>query len=137
MTHIQFRRQLVKELVGNFREGIQSIRKERPSSSDQEERLNGKLHIIIPHPKGKHKVCIVCSKRKIPGGRRETTYICKTCMQTGLQFASKDIILRQILNSINLYLKQSIKVFNCFSAYFILHCAYNFIIKTETKFLGI
>jgi hypothetical protein len=40
--------------------------------------LNEMLHVIIPHPEKKHKDCIVCSKWNVPGGRKETTYICET-----------------------------------------------------------
>ena len=34
----------------------------RTSTSDNQQRLNGMLHVIIPHPEKKHKDCIVCSK---------------------------------------------------------------------------
>jgi hypothetical protein len=53
----------VKELVRDFRQGTRATRSGPASTSDQEERLNGKLHVIIPHPEGKHRDCLVYSKR--------------------------------------------------------------------------
>lgn len=79
MSHIKFRRELVMALVGDFRQGGGASTRGRTSTSDSQQRLNGMLHVIIPHPEKKHKDCIVCSKRNVPGGRRETTYICETC----------------------------------------------------------
>jgi hypothetical protein len=79
MTQIKIRRHLVKELVGDFRQGTGGTRRGQRSISDQDDRLNGKLHVIIPHPEAKNKDCLVCSKRNVSGGRRETTYICETC----------------------------------------------------------
>jgi len=79
MSHIKFRRELVMALVGDFCEGCGASTRGRTSTSDNQQRLNGMLHMIIPHPEKKHKDCIVCSKRNVPRGRRETTYICETC----------------------------------------------------------
>jgi len=66
-------------LVGDFRQGGGSSTRGRTSTSDNQQKLNGMLHVIIPHPEKKHKDCIMCSKRNVPGGRKETTYICETC----------------------------------------------------------
>jgi len=66
-------------LVGDFRQGGGTSTIGRTSISDNQQRLNGMLHVIIPHPEKKHKDCIVCSKENVPGGRKETTYICETC----------------------------------------------------------
>jgi len=66
-------------LVGDFRQSGGSSTRGRTSTSDNQQRLNGMLHVIIPHPEKKHKSCIVCSKQSVPGGRKETTYICETC----------------------------------------------------------
>ncbi|CAL7933005.1 unnamed protein product [Xylocopa violacea] len=35
-------------------------------------------HITTLHPRHKHKDYAVCSNRKVPGGRKETSYICET-----------------------------------------------------------
>jgi hypothetical protein len=70
MSHIKFRRELVMALVGNFRQGGATTRG-RTSTSDNQQTLNGMLHVIISHPEKKHKDCIVCSKRIMPGGRRK------------------------------------------------------------------
>ena len=51
------------ELVGNFRQGTSATKRGRTSNSDKEQRLNGKLHIIVLHPEGKHKC--VYSKRNV------------------------------------------------------------------------
>ena len=66
-------------LVGDFRQGGGASTRGRTSTSDDEQRMNGMLHVIIPHPEKKHKDCIVCSKRNVAGGRKETTYIFETC----------------------------------------------------------
>lgn len=76
ISHKQFREELLLGLVGDLRV---TTKTGRPSSSDKEQRLDGTLHIITLHPQRKHKDCTVCSNRNIPGGRRETTYICETC----------------------------------------------------------
>ena len=62
ISHLRFRRQLLMELVGNFRQGTSATKRGRTSDSDKEQRLNGKLHIIVPHPEGKHKDCLVCER---------------------------------------------------------------------------
>jgi hypothetical protein len=80
MSHITFRRKLVMALVGDFHQGGGESTRGRTSTSDNQHRLNGMLHVIIPHPEKKHKDCIVCSKRNVPGGRKEATYICETCV---------------------------------------------------------
>lgn len=60
-------------------------KKERgPSSLHQAQRLDGKLHCIYPledagFKKGYTKDCIVCSDRNSTGGRKRTTFYCKTC----------------------------------------------------------
>ncbi|KAL2720220.1 LOW QUALITY PROTEIN: piggyBac transposable element-derived protein 4-like [Vespula squamosa] len=41
-------------------------------------RLNNKLH--IPNVEERKRDCIVCSDRKTPGKRRQTTYYCETCI---------------------------------------------------------
>ena len=69
------------ELVGNFRQETSATKRGRTSDLDKEQRLNGKLHIIVPHPEGKHKDCLVCSKRNVPGRRRETINICEKLLQ--------------------------------------------------------
>jgi hypothetical protein len=64
-------------LVEDFcKSGGESIRGQH-STSDKEHSVNGKLHIIIPHPDRKQKDCVLCFKINVPGGRRETTYICE------------------------------------------------------------
>uniref|UniRef100_A0A0N5C179 DDE_Tnp_1_7 domain-containing protein n=1 Tax=Strongyloides papillosus TaxID=174720 RepID=A0A0N5C179_STREA len=78
MSHFMFVRKLVEQLVGDFRDGASS-KPGRPSTSDKEERLNGKLHILRHCEDVKSKDCIVCSNRKIRGGRRQTNYFCDTC----------------------------------------------------------
>ncbi|CAK9832783.1 PiggyBac transposable element-derived protein 4 [Anthophora retusa] len=78
MSHFMFVRKLVEQLVGDFRNGASS-KSGRPSSSDKEERLNGKLHILRHCQNVKSKDCSVCSNRKIKGGRRQTNYFCDTC----------------------------------------------------------
>ncbi|CAD1468351.1 unnamed protein product [Heterotrigona itama] len=78
MSHCMFVRKLVEQLVGDFRDGASS-KLRRPSASDKEERLNGKLHILLHCEDVKSEDCFVCSNRKIKGGRRQTNYFCDTC----------------------------------------------------------
>jgi len=77
MSHMKFRMDLVMALVGNFRQGGGASTRGRTSTSNNQQRLNGMLHVIMPHAEKKHKDCIVCSKRNVTGGRKETTYICE------------------------------------------------------------
>jgi hypothetical protein len=80
MSHIKFRRELVTALGGDFLQGGGASTRGRTSTSDNQQRLNGMLHVMIPHPEKKYKDCIVCSKRNVPAARKETTtYICETC----------------------------------------------------------
>jgi hypothetical protein len=55
MSHIKFRRELVMALIGDFCQGGGASTRGRTSTSDNEQRLNGMLHMIIPHPEKKHK----------------------------------------------------------------------------------
>lgn len=77
VSHLKYRKELLLQLVGNVRN--QSLKRGRPSSSDQEERLRKIPHFIASNPKSNSKDCSVCSDRKIQGGRRETVYFCDTC----------------------------------------------------------
>lgn len=59
----------------------------RPSDMQDEERLNGKLHILWPLGPNKTtiKACSVCSDSSAGGARKRTKYMCKTCsVQPGL-----------------------------------------------------
>ena len=49
-THLSYRRNLITQLVGNVR-NRNSRKRGRPSSSDLEERLNGKMHFIMQNEK--------------------------------------------------------------------------------------
>jgi hypothetical protein len=71
MSYIKFRRELVMALVGDLRQGGGASTRGRTSTSNNQQRLNGMLRMIIPHPEKKHKDCIVCSKINVPGGRKE------------------------------------------------------------------
>lgn len=78
VKHRQYRRELVKQLVGDVR-NKESRKRGRPSSSDKEERLNCRPHFIYANQQSKSKDCAVCSDRKVKGGRKETVYFCNTC----------------------------------------------------------
>ena len=73
LNHLQFRKILVKQLKGDFR---QQRRPSTSTSNSDEIRLNGKLHVMLS---GTKSDCKVCSIRNKPGGRHETTYYCDTC----------------------------------------------------------
>jgi hypothetical protein len=49
-THLSYRRNLITQLVGNVR-NRNSRKRGRPSSSDLEEKLNGKMHFITQSKK--------------------------------------------------------------------------------------
>jgi len=53
MSHMKFRRELVMALVGDFRQGGGASTRGRTSTPDNQQRLNGMLHVIIPHPEKK------------------------------------------------------------------------------------
>jgi hypothetical protein len=53
MSHINFRRELVMTLVGDFRQGGGASTRGRTSTSDNQQRVNGMLHVIILHPEKK------------------------------------------------------------------------------------
>lgn len=76
-SHKTFRKMVIKDLVGEVRN--KGLKRGRPSTSDVEERLNGKLHVINKLPDNKHKDCAVCSNRNKKGGRKETVFYCETC----------------------------------------------------------
>ena len=57
INHLKFVREIVDGLTQNYREGSKTHG--RPSTTDKEERLNGKLHIMRQN-EGK-KDCLVCS----------------------------------------------------------------------------
>ncbi|KAL2735720.1 piggyBac transposable element-derived protein 4-like [Vespula squamosa] len=78
ITHFMFVQFSVAQLISDFRDGTES-KPGKPSTSDKEERLNGKLHILRHCENVKCKDCYVCSNRKIKGGRHQTNYFCDTC----------------------------------------------------------
>jgi hypothetical protein len=53
MSHIKFRGELVMALVGDFRQGGGASTRGRTSTSDNQQRVTGMLHVIIPHPEKK------------------------------------------------------------------------------------
>jgi phosphate-selective porin len=59
-THLSYKRNLITQLVGNVR-NRNSRKRGRPSSSDLEKRLNGKMHFIMQNETKPTKDCIVCS----------------------------------------------------------------------------
>lgn len=72
LSHLKYLKVMVDQLVGEYKEP-----RSRPSTSaDPETRLNQKLHILRSGPK---RDCVVCSKRAVKGGRRETSTYCDTC----------------------------------------------------------
>lgn len=75
LTHLQYVRRLVGQLVGDFRDA----EPKNPSTCETAERLNGLLHIIRRDDAGRSKDCVVCSNRKVKHGRRESRYYCATC----------------------------------------------------------
>nr|XP_034194964.1 piggyBac transposable element-derived protein 4-like [Osmia lignaria] len=76
LSHLQFVRHLIDQLIGNFRDANPKA----PVTSGTAERLNGFLHIIRRDETGRSKDCLVCSNRKIKHGRRESRYYCATCL---------------------------------------------------------
>lgn len=72
MSHLNFIKTLVDQLVGDYKD----LRSRPSTSAPSENRLDGKLHILRKGPK---RDCVVCSKRAVKGGRRETSEYCDTC----------------------------------------------------------
>lgn len=75
MSHIEFRRSLVRDLVADRVSNKPKRRKTgRPAQGPREERLHGR-HFLRKRDK-KWARCVVCAKR---GLRRESAFVCKTC----------------------------------------------------------
>lgn len=72
----KFRKSLVRQLVASTRN---PKKRGRPAVFDEDQRLNGKLHLIYEVEAGKKKDCAVCSKRTGEGGRKRTKFHCTTC----------------------------------------------------------
>jgi len=68
LSHKKYRLELMKALVVEVR-NREGKKRGRPSTSDQEERLNNKPHFIYANEK---------SNSKVKGGRREIVFYCKT-----------------------------------------------------------
>ena len=73
---MKFVRRVVDQLLEDFRD---SHAKNESLTSGTAERLNGLLHIIRRDDTRRSKDCVVCSNRKVKGGRRESRYYCATC----------------------------------------------------------
>lgn len=83
MTHHQFRKSLVRDLVAErMALPTSRSRRGRPIRPGQTiptlQRLNGKPHFMQKRPKGSAR-CVVCLKK---GLRKETIFYCKTCDDT-------------------------------------------------------
>jgi hypothetical protein len=65
-THLSYRRNLITQLVGNV-SNRNSRKKGRPSSSDLEERLNGKMHFIMQ--KNQRKIAWFAEEKMRKGER--------------------------------------------------------------------
>lgn len=79
VSHIEYRKAVLLQLIGDVRNADGNRKRGRPSSHDNEERLNRKPHLVSAFPEKKTKDCTVCSDRKVPGQRKKTIYYCKTC----------------------------------------------------------
>lgn len=85
IDHIQYRKELIQQLVSEQRASQPIRRRGRPSTLDAEERLDRRQHFIAQFSEKKTKDCAVCSDRKTPGQRRQTVFYCETCSrQPGL-----------------------------------------------------
>lgn len=75
LSHLTFRKCIVKALVGEYMTNKPNTRRRgRPSQGPVEQRLSGR-HFIKKREKGSAR-CVVCLKK---GLRKETIYLCKTC----------------------------------------------------------
>ena len=82
LTHLQFRRRLVDALAARHiqaapprRRPGRPRRQQLPSSSEDSQRLNGRLHILEKRIRAQD--CTVCSSRDTK--RHRTHFFCKTC----------------------------------------------------------
>lgn len=74
LNRLKYVKLLVKQLRDGY--GQERDRSSTSSQSNDNVRLNGKLHIILT---GKKQDCKVCSRRDSAGKRHATTYFCDTC----------------------------------------------------------
>ncbi|KAG0410301.1 hypothetical protein HPB47_012566 [Ixodes persulcatus] len=68
--HLQYRRKLIEQLVGDLR--VRPKKRGRTSLSDTEERLDGRQHFIYKPQERASKDCAVCSDRKTKGGKGDS-----------------------------------------------------------------
>lgn len=67
---------MINQLVGDKKN---DNKRKRPTSVEQEQRLDGKLHTLMPLEGKKLKDCIVCSNRGEGLARKRTKLVCETC----------------------------------------------------------
>ncbi|RZF41384.1 hypothetical protein LSTR_LSTR000098 [Laodelphax striatellus] len=77
MRQRKFRKKLILALVGDVRN---TKKRGRPSVTEEDVRLNGKLHIPQMLDARKGKDCAVCSDRSALGERKRTRMYCDTCL---------------------------------------------------------
>ena len=99
-THLSYRRNLITQLVGNVR-NRNSRKRGRPSSSDLEERLNGKMHFIMQNEKNQQRTAWFAAEemRKVEGEKPfYTVKHARGSLGFILEIASRSITLKKILN---------------------------------------
>lgn len=79
VLHSTYRKELIKGLVGEVRNLSRKRGRRHSAEGDDGVRLNGMYHSLQVQEGKKTKDCAVCSNRKVPGGRKETTFYCATC----------------------------------------------------------
>jgi hypothetical protein len=98
--HLSYRGNLITQLVGNVR-NRNSRKRGRPSSSDLEERLNGKMHFIMQNEKNQHRIAWFAPEEMRKGeGEKPFSAVrhAKGSLDFILEIASRSITLKKIIN---------------------------------------
>ena len=99
-THFSYGRNLITQLVGNVRKR-NSRKRGRQSSTDLEERLNGKMHFIMQNEKNQQGTTWFAAEetRKVVGEKQfYTVKHARRSMDFILEIASRIITLKKIIN---------------------------------------
>jgi hypothetical protein len=78
LSHLEVHKKVIQGLVGNNQNKM-TRKRGRPRSTNVEDHLNGKLHLIQAHYGKVTMDCVVCFNREVKGGRREMSFSCDMC----------------------------------------------------------
>jgi hypothetical protein len=78
LSYLEVHKKVIEGLLGSIWNKM-TQKRGRPSWTDVEDHLKGKLHLIQANDRKETEDFGVCSNRKLKGGRRDTSFYCNTC----------------------------------------------------------